>query len=287
MNKQFEFAWQSGLFLVVCLALFFIAKIIFRLFNRKLDINAELVDKDNTAFYIAYLCYFLAIIMIIGGVLNSESVGTFWKEIYLTALFSLIGILVLNIITVVTDKFIHPKINLWDEVTLHQNIAIGVLKGGNYLSTGIIISGVMLTEVERPIQTGLFLIFAMVIASIGFVYYNITTPFNARTEMYKGNAAVAISAAGAQVAFAILIYAGFQIEHANWQDSLISIGIDVLGGIILLPLIRFVVDKVFIPKHRKITDEMVNQEIPNIGLGMFEATAYIGGALLFIWCWNL
>ncbi len=287
MEKQFEFAWQSGIFLLVCLALFFIAKIVFRLFNPKLAIDSELVDKDNTAFYVAYFCYFLAIVMIIGGVMNSESSGTLWKEIYLTAIYGSIGIVLLNILTIFMDKFVHSKIELWKAVTVEQNIAIGVLKGGNYLSTGIIVSGVMLTEVERPLQAGLFLFFAMLIASIGFIYYNLTTPFNAKTEIYKGNTAVAISAAGAQVAFAVLIYAGFQIEHANWQDSLISIGIDVLGGIILLPLIRFVVDKAFIPKHRKITDEMVNQDVPNIGLGMFEATAYIGGALLFIWCWNL
>jgi uncharacterized membrane protein YjfL (UPF0719 family) len=287
MEKQFEFAWQSGLFLIICLALFFIAKLGFRIFNRKLDINAELVDKDNTAFYVAYFCYFLAFIAIIGGVMHSESSGDIWQEIYLTVIYGLIGIVLLNLITFIMDRFVHSSVKLWDEVTENTNIAIGVLKGGTYLSTGIIISGVMLTEVDRPLQAGAFLVFALLIASVGFVYYNLTTPFNAKTEIYKGNTAVAISAAGAQIAFAILIYAGFQIEHSNWIDSLVSIGIDVLGGVILLPLIRLVVDKVFIPKHRKITDELVNQEVPNVGLGMFEAAAYIGGALLFVWCWNL
>lgn len=287
MEKHFEFAWQSGLFLVVCLALFFIAKIVFKLFNGKLNISSELVDKDNTAFYVAYVCYFLSIIMIIGGVMNSEGSGRFWQELILTVIYGLIGIILLNIITFIMDRFVHSSVKLWDEVTENTNIAVGVLKGGTFLSTGIIISGVMLTEVDKPIEAAIFLVFAMVIASVGFLYYNLTTPFNAKAEIYKGNAAVAISAAGAQVAFAILIYAGFQIAHASWVDSLIGIGIDVLGGIILLPLIRFVVDKAFIPKHRKITDEMVNQEVPNVGLGMFEAAAYIGGALLFIWCWNL
>lgn len=287
MEKQFEFAWQSGLFLIICLALFFIAKLVFKAFNPKLNISSELVDKDNTAFYIAYVSYFLGFIMIIGGVMNSEGSGQFWQEIFLTVVYGLVGIVLLNLITFIMDRFVHSTIKLWDEVTENTNLAIGFLKGGTYLSTGIIISGVMLTEVDKPIQAAAFLVFALVIASIGFLYYNLTTPFNAKTEIYKGNTAVAISAAGAQIAFAILIYAGFQIAHSTWIDSLIGIGIDVLGGIILLPLIRFVVDKAFIPKHRKITDEMVNQEIPNVGLGIFEAAAYIGGALLFVWCWNL
>ncbi|WP_027418974.1 DUF350 domain-containing protein [Crocinitomix catalasitica] len=287
MEKELAFAWQSGLFLIICLGLFFIAKLIFKMFNPKINLGSELVDKDNTAFYIVYICYFLGFLLIVGGIMNSESSGHFLQEITYTLAYGLVGVFLLNIITIIMDRFVHTSLKLWDEVIEKTNIAIGVLKGGNYLSAGIIISGVMLTEVDRPIQAAVFLVFALVIASIGFVYYNLTTPFNAKTEIYKGNIAVAISAAGAQVAFAILIYAGFQIEHTSWVDSLISIGIDVLGGIIILPLIRLIVEKAFISKHRKITDEMINQDVPNVGLGMFEAGAYIGGALLFIWCWNL
>ena len=88
------------------------------------------------------------------------------------------------------------------------------------------------------------------------------------------------------MAFAILIYSGFQIEHNTWIDSVTHIGIDILGGFLILPIIRFIVDKLFLGK-RKLTDELINQKIPNLGLGFFEAGAYISGALLFVWCWNL
>ena len=287
MEKQFEFAWQSGIFLITCLGLFFLAKIMFKLFNPKLNIGSELVDKDNVAFYVAYMSYFLGFIMIIGGVMNSEGSGSFYQEIIYSIIYGLVGIIVLNVITFIRDKFIHSSLDLWGEITEKSKVSIGVLKGANYLSTGIIIGGVILTEVDKPFEAAIFLVFALLIASLGFVYYNLITPFNSKTEIYNGNLAVAISAGGAQVAFAILIYAGFQIEHSSWQESLIDIGVDVLGGFILLPIIRFIVDKVFIPSHRKATDEMVNQDNPNIGLGLFEASAYIGGALLFIWCWNL
>jgi len=287
MDKELQFAWQSGLFLVTCLILFLFAKWLFKFFNLKLNIGAELVDKDNTAFYIAYASYFIGFIFIIGGVMNSEGSGDFWDEIFLSFVYGIIGILLLNFVTWAMDKFVHSSLNLWDEVTEKRNTAIGMLKGANYLSVGIIIAGVLLTEVNKPFEAAIFLAFAVVIASLGFVYYNLITPFNSKTEIYKGNIAVALSASGAQIAFAILIFAGFQIEHSNWVDSLISIGIDVLGGFIILPIIRLIVDKAFIPKHRKMTEEMIHQDQPNIGLGLFEASAYIGGALLFIWCWSL
>lgn len=285
MEEQLKFAWQSGLFLAVCLGLFIIAKTAFRFFNPGINIKSELVDKDNSAFFIAYICYFIAIIAIVGGVMKSEGSGDIGREILLSVIYGLIGIIALNVITFFTDRFLHTTVKLWEEVEKGSH-AIAILKGGNYLSAGIIIGGVLLTEVEKPIEASVFLLFAIVISFLGYFYYNLITPFSTRTEIYNGNTAVALSSSGAQVAFAILIYAGFQIQHTDWRDSLISIGIDILAGFILIPLIRFIADKLFIPT-RRITDEMVNQEKPNVGLGMFEAAAYIGGALLFIWCWNL
>ena len=284
--EQYEFAWHSGLFLMVCLLLFFVAKLVFKVFNFSININDELTQKDNTAFYLGYLSYFTGFLMIIGGIMTSEGSGGIWEEIGYTFAYGLAGMVILNLASIFMDKIVHPKIALWDEIIHKKNVSIGIIKGVNYLGTGVIISGVMLTEVDKPVEAGIFLIFAMVIASLGFLYYNLITPFNIREEIYNQNTAVAISTAGAQIAFAILIYAGFQIQHTDWTDSLVSIGIDILGGFLLLPIIRYIVDKLFIT-NRKLTDELINQEVPNIGAGMFEAAAYIAGALLFVWCWHL
>ena len=283
---EYQFIWQSTLFLLICLALFFIAKIVFKLVNSKVNINQELIDKDNIAFYISYLAYFLGFVMIIGGVMKSEGSGDFWNELTLVGIYGLIGVVALNLTAIIKDKIFHSKISIWEQIVDQQKVSIGVLKGANYISTGVIISGIMLTEVNKPIEAIVFLIFALIVSSIGFIYYNLIMPFNVRQQIYDGNIAVSLSTAGVQIAFAILIYSGFQLTHTNWQDSLITIGIDVLGGIIILPIIRVIVDKVFLP-NRKITDELINQDVPNLGLGLFEASAYIGGALLFVWCWNL
>jgi len=283
---EYQFIWQSALFLLICLALFFIAKIVFKLVNSKVNINQELIDKDNIAFYISYLAYFLGFVMIIGGVMKSEGSGDFWNELTLVGIYGLIGVVALNLTAIIKDKIFHSKISIWEQIVDQQKVSIGVLKGANYISTGVIISGIMLTEVNKPIEAIVFLIFALIVSSIGFIYYNLIMPFNVRQQIYDGNIAVSLSTAGVQIAFAILIYSGFQLTHTNWQDSLMTIGIDVLGGIIILPIIRVIVDKVFLP-NRKITDELINQDVPNLGLGLFEASAYIGGALLFVWCWNL
>jgi uncharacterized membrane protein YjfL (UPF0719 family) len=286
MENQYEFAWQSGVFLITCLALLFFARGMFKLFNYKLNIQSELTDKDNIAFYLGYVAYFVAVVLIVGGVMSSEGNGVFWVEICYTLFYGIIGIVVLNIAFIILDKLVHPSIKMMDEITLRQNVAIGILKGSNYIGTGIIIGGVLLTEVNKPIEALIFLALAVFLSLIGFLYYKLITRFNIREEIYDGNMAVACSTAGAQIGFAILISAGFQIEHAGWLDSLITIGIDVVAGFVILPLVRIVADKAFI-SARRITDEVINQEIPNLGIGIFEGSAYICGSLLFVWCWNL
>jgi hypothetical protein len=46
---------------------------------------------------------------------------------------------------------------------------------------------------------------------------------------------------------------------------------------------RLVTDKILLPGER-LTDEIVNQEKPNVGAALVEAFAYIGGSVLITWC---
>jgi uncharacterized membrane protein YjfL (UPF0719 family) len=284
-SKEYEFAWHSGLFLITCLLLYFVSRLVFLLFNRQINVNAELVDKDNPAFYAVYVSYFIGFVMIIGGVMNSGGTQSIKWELIYTLLYGGIGILLLNSAAWLNDRFIYKASRLWHSIE-KGDVAAGIIKGASFISTGIIISGVLLLELERPLNALIFIAAALIFNLIGLFYYNLITPFNVREQVYKGNTAVAVATGGAQIAFAILIFSGFQLTHESWQETLIIVAIDVIGGFIILPAIRFIVDKVFIP-GRSFTDELINQEKPNIGLGVFEASAYISGALLLIWCWNL
>ena len=59
MKINFEFMWHSGVFLLLCLVLFFVAQLCFRLINRRIHVNNELTGKDNLSFYMGYAGYFL------------------------------------------------------------------------------------------------------------------------------------------------------------------------------------------------------------------------------------
>ena len=68
----------------------------------------------------------------------------------------------------------------------------------------------------------------------------------------------------------------------DWTSTLANISIQTVLGCILLPIMRVFADKILLP-GQKLTDEIVNQEKPNIGAGLIEAFAYIASAILITW----
>jgi len=85
------------------------------------------------------------------------------------------------------------------------------------------------------------------------------------------------------ISVALLISHGIGGDFEGWTDHFIKVGSEVIIGFILLPIVRFVTDTILLPGE-KITDEIINQENPNVGASMMEAFAYIGGAVLIMWC---
>ena len=65
-----------------------------------------------------------------------------------------------------------------------------------------------------------------------------------------------------------------------------DVALDTSIGLVLLPLARFLADKILLP-GQKLTDEIVNQERPNHGAALIEAFAYIGGSILICWSLNV
>jgi hypothetical protein len=60
------------------------------------------------------------------------------------------------------------------------------------------------------------------------------------------------------------------------------VAIDVAIGLVFLQVDRMIDDKILLP-GQNLTDEIINQEKPNIGASIIEAFAYVGGSVLITW----
>jgi len=112
--------------------------------------------------------------------------------------------------------------------------------------------------------------------------YNFITPYDIHEHIEKDNVAVGIGFAGAMISIGNVIRFALMHDFVSWEDSMINIAINVGIGLLFLPLVRILTDKILLP-GQKLTDEIINQEHPNHGAALIEAFAYIGGSVLITW----
>jgi uncharacterized membrane protein YjfL (UPF0719 family) len=265
--------------------LFIAGKFVYQLFHPKIKVSHELVEKDNFAFSVAYVGYFIGLLLAIGSAIIGESDGL-WNDLMDIGVYGALSILLLNLSILVNDKLILRHFNVKKEIIEDRNVETGVVEGAISVATGLIILGAIHGEGHGeggPILTAtLYWLLGQGLLFVTAVVYNAITPYDIHEHIEKGNIAVGIGFAGALIAIANLIRFALMHDFESWIITLEDVGIDVAIGLAFLPLVRLMTDKILLPGQR-LTDEIVNQENPNNGAALVEAFAYIGGSILISW----
>lgn len=273
------------LYLAASFILFFIGKFVYQLFHPKIKVNHELVENDNFAFSAAYVGYFVGLLLAIGSAAMGESDGL-WVDLMDIGVYGLMAILLLNLSIIINDKLILSKFHVKKEIVEGRNIGTGIVEGAMAISTGLIILGAIHGEGHGdggPIITALlYWLLGQFLMYITALVYNLITPYDVHNHIEKGNVAVGIGFAGALIAIANLIRFGLMHDFESWVITLEDVALDVSIGLVFLPIVRFLTDKILLP-GQNLTDEIVNQEHPNNGAALVEAFAYIGGSVLITW----
>ena len=279
-------------YLISAFLLFFIGKVIYQIFHPGIKVNYQLVEEDNFAFAISYVGYYIGLLLTIGAAVigDSESDGTssidLIDHLINIGIYGLLGILLLNLAVIINDKVIFSKFKVKHELIVDKNVGTGIIEAGNSIATGLIILGAIHGEgygEGGPIVTAiLYWLLGQIIMFVVSKVYNAITPYDIHDHIEKKNAAVAIGYAGALIAVANLIRFSLMHDFDSWVVTLEDVGIDTAIGLLLLPIVRFLADKILLP-GQNLTDEIVNQEHPNHGAALIEAIAYIGGSILITW----
>lgn len=279
--------YEALAYLITAFVLFFIGKIVYQMFHRNINVKDELVEQDNLAFAIAHVGYFIGMIFAIGSAIIGPSKGLL-IDIAEISLYGLLSILLLNISTILNDKLILRKFSVHKEIITDSNVGTGVVEAASAIASGLIIFGAVTGDAGGSLLHGI--ISALVFWGVGQVLmiftariYNIITSYDIHEHIEKDNIAVGIGFAGAMIAIANLIRHGLMGNVETWTETFVEVGIEVGIGFLFLPLVRLLTDKILLP-GQKLTDEIINQEHPNIGASIIEAFAYIGGSVLITWC---
>jgi len=272
----------SGIiYLVSAFILFILGKFVYDKLNKRFDLKTELVERDNFALAIAMVGYYLGLVLAIGGVLMGPTFGLA-EDLFDIFYFGIVAILLINISAIINDKIILRKFDNVKEIIDDRNAGTGVIVGANHIANGLIIGGAISGQGGDLITALAFWFLGQLILILAVIIYNRITPFDLHAEVEKDNVAVGVAVAGILIALGNVVRIGISGDFYSWGINLTQFLGFAVFGIIMLPIIRFFTDKILLPGV-KLTDELVNQETPNIGAGAIEAIAYIAASMLLGW----
>lgn len=273
---------SAAIFIIVFFIFFFIGKVINDLLHREYKLNFELVEKDNAALALAVVGYYFGLVLAIGGTIAGPSAGLV-EDLYDLVIYGILSIILLNISWFLCDKLILYKFRVSEELIRDHNQGTGVVSAGISVASGFIIYGAVSGEGGSIWTVLVFWALGQVLLILAGLVYELITPYNIHEEIEKDNVAAGVSFAGALVSIGVIIGLAGEGDFTAWSIDLpVYMGFAVLG-LILLPIIRLLTDKVLLPTV-KLSDEISAQEKPNVGAAYIEAFSYIAAAFIITWC---
>ncbi len=261
---------------------FFIGKAVNDLLHREYNLTYELVQRDNPALALAVGGYYFGLVLAIGGTLAGPGLGIVDDLIDLF-IYGFLSIVLLNVSWLLCDKIILYKFKTSDELIRDQNPGTGVVIFGICVASGLVIFGAVTGEGGSIWTAIAFWGIGQIMLMLAGRVYSLMVPYSIHDEIEKDNIAAGVSFAGALVSMGVIVGLAASRDFHSWSDDLPEFAIISLSGLVLLPPVRFLTDRVLLPTV-KLTDEIARQEKPNVGAAYIEALSYIGAAFVICWC---
>ena len=263
--------------------LFWIGQFVYqKLFRRKIELNIELFVRDNSAVAVALVGYYLGIAIALKSALTKSALG--WESTLINlVLYGLFVIGLMLVGAVICDRLILQRCDSAREIREEQNYGAAALEFGCHVANGIIISSSM----GGDSGTWLVGLVSYAIGLVTLVLASFCYSAIAGYDVFKNiqehnNPAAGVAFAGLLIAIGNVVHVAFLPEFENWGISFILYTLAIPFGLLMLIAIRWLADLILVAGV-KISDEIVRQEVPNLGAGLIEAFAYIAGSLLIAW----
>lgn len=263
--------------------LFWLGQLAYRkMFRRRMELNLELFVKDNPAVAIALVGYYFGIVIALGGVLD-KTLSILPEKLLNLASYGCLVILLMLAGAWVGDRLILKHFDCDREIIQERNIGAAFVEAGNHIANGLILNASLGGEGGNLLVGFACWLIGLGVLVLASAVYPRFAKYNVFREIEKrNNPAAGIACAGLLVATGNIVRIAFAPEFQDWVSSFRVYGLNLLFCLALLVAIRWLADLILVPGV-KIYDEIVNQEVPNLGAGLIEAFAYIAASFLIAW----
>ena len=250
-------------------------------------IQDQLNQKDNVALAVSISGYYFGVILVFLGalyqpflVVADNSLGftaEYWQDVGLVFVYSIAGIVVLNIARIVVDKLVLRDFSTEEEIIRDQNAGTGAVEFAVYVAVGLIIAGAISGDSGGPETAVAFVVLGLATLILYTLVYEWTTSFKIHEQLEADNLAVGVALGGNLIAIGIVVFKAVFGEFVGWTESIAGFVTYAVVGFVLLYAVRFVVDKVLFP-HVRLADELAVDR--NLGAAFIVSTALISVSLI-------
>ena len=255
--------------------------------------DEEVVQNQNLAEALRLSGYLIGVVLVFVGAvfqpahvalqtLNYGFDAQFGMDVLRVFLYSLAGIVALNILRVSMNKLVLYKFDVEKEVIQDRNVGTGAVEFGVNVATGLMIAGSLAGsagggELFEALTVLLFLILGQVVLVLFALFYNFSSRFDVHDEIERDNVAVGVAFGGNLVAIGFVMLKALSGDFLSWQQSLTEFVIFAVLGFVLLYLLRLVVDLLVLPKVR-VADQLAQGR--NSGVALVESAVVVSVSLI-------
>jgi uncharacterized membrane protein YjfL (UPF0719 family) len=272
---------MSLAYLATAMVLFIGGRAVFAFSHGIRSLKTELSERDNLALALAMGGYFLGLTIAVGGAFSGPS-HSFTGGLLGVLGYGALAVVLLSLSVWINDRVIFTRFSEQKEIINDQNCGVGLVRAANYIAMGFILYGTISGEGGGIVALLVFLVLGQCALIVAAHLYLRLVPYDVQQAMENGNAAVGASFAGMLFAIGNIVRYAVQGNFVSWPESLASFGLMLLYGLLVLPLVRFVTDRLLLP-GTSLTHELVVQEKPNIGAGVVEGLIYACTSFLIGW----
>jgi uncharacterized membrane protein YjfL (UPF0719 family) len=259
--------------------------------RHKLD--EEIVQKKNLSEALRIGGYFFGVVLVFVGAvyqptyLAQVDIGLgfnadFGFDVLRVFLYSLAGIVALNLVRIVMDRLVLYKFDVEKEVIQDQNVGTGAAEFGINVATGLVLAGVLSgsggqSEISEALISLAFFVLGQIVLVLFALSYELTTSFDIHEEIEKDNAAVGVAFGGNLIAIGLVMLKALSGDFQGWLQGITEFVIFAIVGFVLLYVLRLLVDLLLLPRVR-VSEEMSSNQ--NVGVAFVESAVVISSSLI-------
>ena len=250
-------------------------------------IDREILQNKNLAAAVELAGYLLEVVLVFSGAVYqpltlvvSDGLGfnrVFGEDVLRVFIFSLAGIVALNVASIVLDRMILYKFKVEKEIAEDKNVGTGAVAFGMNVAIGLVIAGAIAGEGGGPDTSLAFFGMGLVVLIAFALFYELTTSFSIHEEIEKDNAAVGVALGGNLIAMGIVTLKAVFGDFPGWGEGIIEFLVFAVFGFVLLYVLRLIIDLVLLPTT-KVSNELAAGR--NMGVAFVESSVVIGSALI-------